>query len=152
MWDRLRGFGSRLEPFEMAIVEAAARELDAEAAEKLLRRASSINRVQRLFGGQDTTLYEMHDGRPTFPPQTAIVEHQGSIRFARVEVRAADPRSRLRARLFLHDGNLSAIEFDRPSKFADLSQVQEMRATILGPPFVDPDLEEDKSGWPAADR
>ena len=152
LFDWLRGYGSRLNPYEMAVVEAVARELEAEAAEKLRRRARAVNRVQRLIGGEDITLYQMREGRPLFPTETAILDQPGSIRFARVEVRAVDPRSRLRATLFLHNGNLSDIDFDRPSRFADISHVEEMRVTVLGPPFVDPDLEEERSGWPSADR
>lgn len=152
LFDLLRGYGSRLDPYEMAVVEAVAHELDAVAADKLRGRARAINRVQRLLGGEDTTLYQMRGGRPIFPPETAILDRPGSIRFARVDVRAVDPCSRLRATLFLHNGNLSAIDFDRPSKFADVSHIQEMRVTILGPPFVDPDSEEERSGWPSAAR
>jgi hypothetical protein len=111
-----------------------------------------VNRVQRLLGGADTTLYQMRHGRPVFPQETSILAQPGSIRFARVEVRSSEPTSRLKATLFLHDGNLSAIEFDRPSRFADAMRIEEVRVTILGPPFVDPDREEQRTGWPAANR
>lgn len=150
--DALRGHGTRLDDYEMAIVEAVARELPSEQAARLRKRAKAINRVQRLLGGGDTTLYQMRAGRPVFPPDTSIVDQPRSVRFARVEVRSADPMSRLKAMLFLHDGNLSSLEFDRPSKFAEASRIQELRVTILGPPFVDPDSDEERSGWPAADR
>jgi hypothetical protein len=150
--DALRGHGARLDDYEMAIVEAVARELPSDQAARLRKRAKAINRVQRLLGGEDTTLYQMRDRRPIFPPDTSIMDQPGSIRFARVEVRSAHPMSRLKANLFLHDGNLSGLEFDRPSKFADASRIEELRVSILGPPFVDPDSEEQRSGWPAADR
>ena len=146
--DGFRGYSSRLDAYEMAVVEAVARALDAASAERLRRRARAVNRVQRLMGGEDTTLYQMRGGRPVFPPETAIVDRPGSIRFARVRVRSAEPTSRLKATLFLHDGNLSAMEFDRPSKFADATKIEEIAVEILGPPFVDPDAIEDRTGWP----
>jgi hypothetical protein len=151
--DGLRGYGSRLDDYEMAIVEAVARELDAARADKLRRRARAINRVQRLLGGEDTTLYQMRRGRPVFPAETAILDQPASARFARVAVRSSDPLSRLKATIFLHDGNLSSIEFDRPSKFADAAKIDQIRVEILGPPFADPDREEQLAGdWPADGR
>ena len=148
----LRGYGAALDPYEMAIIEALARQLDPGSADRLRQRAKAINRVQRLMGGVDTTLYQMVGGRPVFPPETAIVDAPGSIRFARAEVRSADPMSRLKAILFLQDGNLSSIDFDRPSKFADPAAIEEIRVTLLGPPFVDPDAGEERSGWPDPER
>jgi len=150
--ERLRGYGTRLDDYELAIIEAVAHALPPMDADKLLRRAAAVNRVQRLLGGQDTTLYQMRGGRPVFPEETAILHQPGSIRFARVEVRSPEPTSRLRATLFLHDGNLTSLEFDRPSERADATHIQELRVTFLGPPFQDPDLEEEQSGWPSADR
>ena len=63
-------------------------------------------------------------------------------------MRSSEPTSRLKATLFLHDGNLAAIEFDRPSKFADAEKIEEIAVEILGPPFVDPDAVEERTGWP----
>lgn len=62
-----RGYGSHLDEYEMAIVEAVALRLESADADKLRQRARAINRVQRLLGGQDTTLYQMLSGRPVFP-------------------------------------------------------------------------------------
>lgn len=150
--DGLRGCGSKLDAYEMAIVEAVARKLDPSSADRLRRRARAVNRVQRVMGGEDTTLYQMKGGRPVFPRETAILDAPRSIRFARVLVRSSEPTSRLKATIFLHDGNLSSIEFDRPTKFAEASKIEEIRVEILGPPFVDPDAEEELSGWPDAAR
>lgn len=147
-----RGYGSHLDEYEMAIVEAVALRLESADADKLRQRARAINRVQRLLGGQDTTLYQMRSGRPVFPTETAIIHQPGSVHFARVAVRSANPMSRLRTNLFLHDGNLSSLEFDRPSEHSDAGDIDEIYVTILGSPFADPDLEEERTGWPSRSR
>jgi hypothetical protein len=150
--DFFRGHGARLNAYEMAIIEAVARRLDTVGANRIRRRTRAINRVQRLLGGQDITLYQMRGGRPSFPADTAIVDQDGSVRFARAVVRSGDPMSRLRATIYLHDGNLSAVEFDRPSKFASADHIDEIQVTMLGPPFIDIDALEERTGWPAKDR
>ena len=148
--DWLRGYGSRLDAHEMAIIEAVARKLSPTDAEKLRCRARAINRVQRLFGGTETTLYEMRRGKPVFPSETAIIREPRSARFARFAVRSSDQLSRLKGTVFLHEGNLSSIDFDRPTKFAEAAHMDEIKVTMLGPPFADPDAEEWAAGdWPA---
>lgn len=145
----IRGYDSRLSPFEMAVVAAVAQALPRDGGQRLLERARAINRVQRLCGGEETTVFQMKGGCPVFPPDTAILDHPRSVRFARFGVKSADQLSRLSGVMFLHAGNLSSIDFNRPTKFADAGKIDDIAVELLGPPFIDPDSEEEAAGdWP----
>ncbi len=149
----LRGGDRRPSDFELALIEAVAGIVPAGDAERIRRRVSAINLVQRHGGGQEVIFYQLRRGKPVFPADTAVLDAPRSIDYALIETRSDEPTSRLRATLGLHRGNVASLEFNRPSKFAQLESVNEMRAHLLGPPFVDPDEAEDAmGGWPAPPR
>ena len=147
--DGLRGHSSRLDPYELAIVDAVADRLSADDGAKLRKRARDINMVQRLLGGQETNFYEKRGGKLLQPSDTAIAGLPRTARFARILVKSADPLSRLKATMYLVEGRLFSLEFDKPTKFADASRIEDIAVTILGPPFADPDAEQARAGdWP----
>lgn len=149
LWDAIRGYGSAPDDFERAIAKALANHLRPDQADRIRRRLASINRVQRLFGGIETTFYQMERGRPAFPRETRILDHPRTIRFAKFRIRSEDQMTRLKGTIYLHAGNLSSIEFDQPTKFADARRIKEIEVEILGPPFIDPDQVAEAAGeWP----
>jgi hypothetical protein len=79
-----------------------------------------------------------------------LFEHEESVDFAIVEARSQNHApSRLRATISLYKGNMASIEFDRPSEHADLEEVEDFRAYLLGPPFPNSDAKDVSSdGWP----
>ena len=147
--DWLRGYGSGLDDYEMAIVEAVARELDADSAGRLRRKARAINMVQRTLGGLSTNFYEKRGGKLVKPAETALRGMPRTARFAKFAVRSADPLSRLKGTIYLVEGRLFSMEFNQPTMFVDAGKIDDIKVTILGPPFIDPDAEQDAAGdWP----
>jgi hypothetical protein len=148
--DGLRGYGAGLDAFELAIVDAVAAKLDADSAARLRRKARDINMVQRLFGGTDTNCYEKRGGKLVHPAETAIPGLPRTARFAKFAIKSADELTRLKGTMYLVEGRLFSLEFNRPTKFADAARIEAIKVDILGPPFVDPDAEQEAAGdWPA---
>jgi hypothetical protein len=149
----LRRSGSKLDAYELAIVDAVARELSPADGRKLRERARAINLVQRQNGGQYTNLYQKKGGKVVSSAETTIAGLPRTARFAKVLVKSSDQLSRLQATLYMVNGNPFSIEFDRPTKFADANRIDDIKVTILGPPFTDPDEEEQAAGdWPVESR
>ena len=144
-----RGYSSRLNPYELAIVDAVVEALPPSNGEKLRRYARAVNRVYRHDGGRIIYIYLMLGGKSLSPKETAISGLPRTAKFAKVLVKSSDDLSRLKAVLYLVDGNLFEIEFDRPAKFAEVGSIKATKVTILGPPFFDPDEQRDVNGdWP----
>lgn len=146
----LRGGSKGVNAFEAAILAQVETLLDPAMAERWRRRIAAIDLVQRHGGGQEIYLYQRQRGKVIFPPETAIVDDLRCIDFALVETRSGQAMSRLRATIGLMNGNLASIIFDRPSEHADIADVADLRAEILGPPFRDEDAgDASVDGWPA---
>jgi hypothetical protein len=149
----LRGGTHSVNTFEAAILAEVEKLLEPEMASRWRARIDAINLVQRHTGGKDVFLYQSERKQPIFPEKTAIVDDSRLIDFALVETRSSgNAMSRLRATIGLMRGNLASIAFDKPSEHADLADVEDMRARLLGPPFRDPDSESRSAdGWPTTE-
>lgn len=143
-----RGGDWGLDPYELAVIDALSRQVRADDGERLRTQARAINFVQRLDGGR--IVYCRIKGEKSDPSSLPKIENlPRTAKYAKVLVKSKDQLSRLRATIYLVKGQLFEINFNKPTKFANVENVDDFKVTILGPPFEDPDETEESAGdWP----
>jgi hypothetical protein len=128
------------------VVDQVLEALPPPAPTLLRNQLRSTNRVQRLLGGREVNLYRMRRGRPTQDPALAVPNRSREAVLARVRAPGADGAPPWEAELFLVDGFLFSIVFDRvppeapPAAAASVTIEADPMAPGSDGPQVDPDL------------
>lgn len=120
----LRGYRTRFDAFERAILGGVREALPEHLRAAFDDRLGRINRIQPVVGGQEIILYDHRRGEVRFPESGRIVTTDDSIRIATVDLESDDDLSRLRANIYCGHGMLASITFNKPSEHADADRIR----------------------------
>jgi hypothetical protein len=120
-----RGFNG----LERAVLTQASRALPQTLQRRWEQRIEAVNLVQRLDGGREVNCYVMKHGKPAFDDETRIDAAAGEKVLARFVVEGA-PGTANSGNLWLINGNLFSIEFDRPTEHAVFDAVSAVRVQL----------------------
>jgi hypothetical protein len=120
-----RGFSG----LERAVLTQASRALPQTLQRRWEQRIESVNLVQRFDGGREVNCYVMKHGKPVLDDDTRIDDAAGEKVLARFVVEGA-PGTANSGNLWLVNGNLFSIEFDRPTEHAVLDAVTDVRVQL----------------------
>ncbi|NPC59190.1 hypothetical protein [Caenimonas soli] len=108
----LFGASNRLSDLEKRILVY----VRAQLAERLLplwdKQIHAINKVQRLPEGVEVNFYRMRGGRPTFDAELAFPNKAEELQLAKLEMKLANVRQKLVARVWCVKGFLFSIEYE----------------------------------------
>ena len=144
LWSRSRS--APLRPIEAWVVDQALAALALPAPALLRGQLRATNRVQRLLGGREVNLYRIRRGRATQDPALALPNRAREAVLARVRARATGAEPPWEAQLFLVDGFLFSIVFDRvppdapPAEPPTVTLDADPMAPGSGAPLLDPSL------------
>lgn len=158
--DFLVGGRAEFYPFETRIIEEVKSRLDNDGASRLQRQVEVINKIQRLTDGKEVNLYQMRHGKPAFDDSLRFPGATDEALLASVSLTGPDKRTKLKAEVWLANGRLFSLVFNKPPKQffagANLKSVQPEIATVkiwfdpMHPQPIDSDKPIDEStltGW-----
>lgn len=109
--------------YEAVILEKVGSNLKAEAAARLRSQMDKINKIQRLFDGEEVDLYQIKDGKAEFDDECRFPDRSDEVLWATVDLIHPQKRAKLKAEVWLVKGRLFALEFSSSPKkyFAGLN-------------------------------
>lgn len=115
--------------YEMAILDAIAKQLSEESRERLQRRIEGVNLVQRLDGGREVNSYVMKGRHPMMEDSTRLDSSAGEKLLAEFDVLGSIGTANS-GKAWLVDGNLFSLEFDEPTEHARKKEISDVVVTI----------------------
>jgi hypothetical protein len=126
----LRGYTLSFTDYERAVLEAVARELSGPLRARLARRIAAIKKVQRHDGGREVLAYQKMKGTIVFPDETRLTDENGSVMLASFAVRARSPMSALGGKVWVYNGNLASIDFNKPTEHAEVADIERIDVKV----------------------
>lgn len=108
----LFGASNRLSDLEKQILTSVGSKIDARLRPLWDGQIQAINKVQRLPEGVEVNFYRMKGGRPTFDAELAFPNKTEELQLALVEIKHANVRQKLVARVWCVKGFLFSIEYE----------------------------------------
>lgn len=107
---------SQLYPFEIRVIEGVKSRLSSDTATQLQRQVDSINKVQRHTNGKEVNLYCIVRGKPAFDERLRFPGIAEQAILAAVRLTHPDKSAVLKIELWLANGRLFSLLFDKPPK------------------------------------
>jgi hypothetical protein len=107
---------SQLYPFEIGVIEAVKSRLGSDTATQLQRQVDSINKVQRHTNGKEVNLYCIVRGKPAFDESLRFPGIADEAILATVRMTHRNRSAVLKIELWLANGRLFSLLFDKPPK------------------------------------
>lgn len=104
--------------FELIVLNELAAALPADLQGRLRRRIEAVNLVQRLDGGREVNCYVLQNGKPVRQVETRLDATLGEKVLAEFVVEGP-PGTANTGEVWLVDGNVFSIEFNRATEHAD---------------------------------
>jgi hypothetical protein len=101
----------RLSALETYTLDCVVDSLGSEDRQRLLMQLHHVNRVQRFLRGREVNLYVMRGSTVSWP-ENVLFDDRSVRCLATVEL--TGEQGKLRARVFIGEGHIFSIEFDRP--------------------------------------
>jgi hypothetical protein len=125
-----------INPVERKLLEAVGDRLTPSARAIFEKQIARINYVQRHSEGKEVNFYCMKGNTSTVDESSAFPFHQQEERLATVEFQASGIRKSFCATLWLVEGNLFCIEFDRSPRSIRSQSITVNAVTILIDPMA----------------
>lgn len=108
----LFGASSRLSDLEKRILDSVRAQLDERLLPLWDEQIKAINKVHRLPEGVEVNFCRMKGGRPTFDAELAFPNETEELQLAKLEMKLANVRQKLVARVWCVKGFLFSIEYE----------------------------------------
>lgn len=115
--------------FERVVLNRVVAALPRALQGRLQQRIEAVNLVQRLDGGREVNCFVMQQGKPVLQVGTRIDATAGEKALAKFVVDGPSGTANT-GQVWLVDGNLFSLEFDRPTEHADPSAVRNVRVDL----------------------
>lgn len=141
MWNRLvqRLRGGGLRPLESRVLDAVAERLEPAARERFLQHVALVNTVQRHAGDKAVNLYQMRGGKAVFDDALRFPLDLPEAPLATVAFAGAGKGKALRAEVWLANGRVFSIEFNRPPAEWSFEPPAVAEVTLLADPMRPPE-------------
>jgi hypothetical protein len=127
---------SKLSLVEGQVLGAVAAELSPAAREIFNQQRDLVNLIQRHADGKEVNLYVMRRGKPFVEEQFLFPLRVTETELATVEMIEADEQKSLRAAVWLVEGRVFSIAFNKPPPRNGEKGVEIKRVKILCDPMV----------------
>ena len=117
LFGALFGGSARLSDLEKLILDSVKVCLNTEDSIQWDRQVQAINKIQRLPEGVEINFYRMKNGHPTFDTELAFSNKTEELQIAKLEIRLADIRPKLVAKVWCVKGFLFSIEYEGSSNY-----------------------------------
>jgi len=115
--DLFRRQSEKFYPFERRILEQVKSKLHSEASQLFQRQIDAVNKIQRLADGKEVNLYHIVKGVPEFDLANRFPElSENESLLARVRIANSCGSATLNCEVWLVDGRLFSLEFNRAPK------------------------------------
>jgi hypothetical protein len=140
----MRGYDTRYNELEIRLFCELSKLLSPSFQDKLKVRLKNIKRISRLDGGTEVIFYHFVNGKAVFPNETRISDIPGSVKFAIFEIKSDNRLTANKGQIYLNEGNVSSIDFRRPTEHAEIDDIISIEMKIVDEPYdEDEDLKRD---------
>jgi hypothetical protein len=123
MWNWIRGFDTHFSDLEELLLNRLLDLIEGVKHDKLKKRISNINVIQRHDGGREIIFYQRSAGKIAFPKETRIMEKTGIFEIAKFRILSSDAMTKNKGVILVNNGNLVGIDFIRPTEHVSIEQI-----------------------------
>lgn len=124
--------GTRLYPFEVAILDAVLLRMSEGARHKLKLQIDAVNKVQRINDGKEVNLYKVCFGKAIFDEHLRFPNAPDEMLLASTKIKLPHENATLKVSVWMADGRLFSLEYSgSPMKFFGSISLTEARPEIV---------------------
>jgi hypothetical protein len=127
---------SKLSSLESQVLAAVSAELSPAGREVLSKQIGLVNLIQRHGDGKEVNLYVMRRGKPCFEDRFLFPSRAAETQLANVEIVGGSGQESLKAEVWLVEGWVFSIHFNKPPRKIVGPGANAAKAKILHDPMI----------------